>query len=145
VTTQTLEAPEASEVLKSFPVCRVLIVDDEALMRWSLAETLTDYGYSVVEAVDARGARAALRDCRHGFDVVLLDYRLPDTEDLSLLATIRTRAPRSQVILMTAFGTPDLAQRALEMGAFRVVDKPFGMQSVGALVGEAVSASLDRE
>jgi DNA-binding NtrC family response regulator len=119
----------------------ILIVDDESLMRWSLAETLTEHGYQVVEAADARGAQAAISGFGPGFEVVLLDYRLPDTEALSLLATIRARAPRTQVILMTAFGTPDLKRRALDMGAFRVVDKPFGMQNVGALVGEAASAS----
>jgi DNA-binding NtrC family response regulator len=144
VMTQSLDARDVSSELKSFPMLRVLIVDDESLMRWSLAETLAEDGYDVVEAVDARGARAAIRDGRQDFDVVLLDYRLPDVQDLSLLATIRARSPRTQVILMTAFGTPELARRALDMGAFRVVSKPFEMQNVGALVGEAASASLDR-
>src|SRR5262245_42661927 len=82
---------------------RVLVVDDEPLIRWSLAETLADQGHSVVETEDASGARAAVND---DFDVVLLDYRLPDSDNLSLLASIRRRAPRAQVILMTAFGAP---------------------------------------
>ena len=74
------------------PGLRVLVVDDEPLIRWSVAETLAERGYQVVERGDAEGARAALRE-GSTFDVVLLDYRLPDSDDLSLLASIRSRHP----------------------------------------------------
>ena len=106
-------------------------------MRWSVAETLSDYGYQVVETGDGRSALSAFRDASHPFDVVLLDFRLPDSEDLSLLAAIRSMAPQTQVILMTAFGTPDVVRGALELGAFRVVPKPFDMHDVAALVAQA--------
>src|SRR5262245_52177491 len=86
----------------AYPVTlfRVLIVDDESLMRWSLAQTLAAHGCDVVEAGDARSALAAIRTGRRRFDVVLLDYRLPDSQDLSLLAAIRACAPRTPVIMM---------------------------------------------
>jgi DNA-binding NtrC family response regulator len=117
---------------------RVLVVDDEALIRWSVSETLTDRGYDVVETGDAKGARSVLAD--GGFDVVVLDYRLPDSDDLSLLACIRRSSPGTQVIMMTAFGSPDVVRGALELGAYRVVSKPFEMDAIAELVAQASAA-----
>ena len=132
-----VEPREFSPVGKKSPQLRVLVVDDEPLIRWSLTETLNDCGYQVVEAGDARTARAAIGEAGREFDVVVLDYRLPDSEDLSLLACIREHAPKTQVILMTAFGTPEVVRGALDLGAFRVVPKPFEMHDLADLVAEA--------
>jgi DNA-binding NtrC family response regulator len=119
---------------------RVLVVEDEALIRWSIAETLADHGHSVVEAASAAGAVQAIRDTAQPIDVVLLDLRLPDSHDLNLLADIRRLRPKSAVVMMTAFGSPDLAQHALELGAYQVVDKPFDMHALDGLVREAHDA-----
>ena len=112
----------------------VLVVDDEALIRWSLAETLVDRGYSVTEACDAREAIAAVENALSPFDVVLLDYRLPDSADLRLLGTLKRLTPGTQVIMVTAHSSPELARGATALGAFRVVNKPFEVESVAALV-----------
>lgn len=135
--TQVVEPREFSQMDRKSPALRVLIVDDEPLIRWSLAEALGDCGYDIVETGDARGARSAIAETFPEFDVVLLDLRLPDSEDLSLLASIRQQSPHSKVILMTAFGTPEVTHRALVMGAFRVVGKPFEMHDLADLVAEA--------
>ena len=117
---------------------RVLIVDDEPLIRWSLAETLGDAGYDVVEAGDGEGAMdAAAHD--DAFDVVLLDFRLPDSNDLNLLSKLRSLAPDAQIVLMTAFGAPEVTRGALERGAYRVVSKPFEVGEMAALVAEAAA------
>src|SRR5471032_3242290 len=114
-----VESREFPQIMsKKLAVPRVLIVDDEPLIRWSLAETLTERGCHVVEAEDAIGTRAAVAEEGSTFDVVLLDYRLPDSDSLSRLASIRGLAPQAQVILMTAFGRPDIVQGALDLGAF---------------------------
>ena len=126
------------------PALRVLVVDDESLIRWSVAETLAERGYEVVEAGDAAGARSAIRDPRGGFDVILLDLRLPDSGDLTLLESIRRFLPDAQVILMTAFGAPDVVRGALDIGAYRVMNKPFEMQAVADLVAEAAAAERPR-
>ena len=68
------------------------------------------------------------------FDVVLLDFRLPDSNNLNLLARIRELLPGAAVILMTAYSTPEVAQRALDLGAARVVTKPFEMSDLANLV-----------
>ena len=115
----------------------VLVVDDELLIRWSVAETLAAAGYSVRQAADRESALRALSEQPQLPDVILLDYRLPDSNDLGLLATIRRRAPHSQVILMTAFGTPEVTQNAMDLGAFRVVSKPFDVDDLAALVLQA--------
>jgi len=116
-----------SRVPEKSPGVRVLIVDDEPLVRWSLAETLVEYGCAVMQAPDWRSAVVALNDAPAAFDVIMLDYWLPDSNTLKSLATIRAMSPRSRVVLMTAFGTPELAAEALRLGAFCVVDKPFDM------------------
>ena len=120
---------------KSAPT--VLVVDDEALIRWSLAEMLGERGYSVTEAGDGRTATAAIENAAEPFDVVLLDYRLPDSADLRLLEKVRRLAPTSQVIMITAHNSPELAQGAAALGAFRVISKPFEVESLAALVAEA--------
>jgi DNA-binding NtrC family response regulator len=139
---ETIESREFSQMMqKDSAALRVLVVDDEPLIRWSLAQTLSDRGHVVVEAVDASTTRAALN---HPFDVVLLDYRLPDSNNLSLLASIRSRMPETPVILMTAFGAADVVQGALDLGAYRVIGKPFDMASMADLVTQAHSDELTR-
>jgi len=119
---------------------RILVVDDELLIRWSLSEALTAAGYAVVEGRDAAEARQALRDQDHKPDLVVLDYRLPDSNDLGLLTTIRHEAPTVPVILMTAYGSAEVVKGALDLGAYRVVSKPFEVHDMASLVTEALAA-----
>lgn len=122
--------------LKNFPPT-VLVVDDEALIRWSLTEALGEQGYAVTEAGDARMALEAVMEAPVPFDVVLLDFRLPDSADLRLLERIRQLTPTSRVIMITAHNSPELAQGAIALGAYRVLSKPFEVDSLAALVKQA--------
>jgi DNA-binding NtrC family response regulator len=124
-------------MVKNSPSLHVLVVDDEALIRWSLAETLADAGHTVAEASNAESAVLMLAGSRGPFDVVLLDYRLPDSNDLNLLSTIRRISPWSAVIMMTAWGTPEVEQGALALGAYRIVPKPFEVHDMADLVLQA--------
>lgn len=128
-----------SRIVKESPLLRVLVVDDEPLIRWSLSEALAESGHSVIEAADGESAIRALHS-DGPFDVVVLDYRLPDSNDLNLLTTIRQRAPNSAVIMMTAYGTPEITGAALALGAYRVVSKPFEVPDLVALVAQAHDA-----
>lgn len=116
------------------PAARVLVVDDEPLVRWSVRETLAAQGYEVVEAGDGRSAMAALALQPGRIDAVLLDVRMPDCDDLHVLAAMRERAPTLPIALMTAYGTPELSQAAKRLGATAMLDKPFDMSEVSTLV-----------
>ena len=119
----------------------VLVVDDEAPLRWSLAELLRRGGHSVIEAASASNVREAITNTSEPIDVVLLDYRLPDSNDLQLLDEVRRRLPQSAIVLMTAYGTSDVMQDAVERGAYCVLTKPFDLQGVEQLVAKARRAS----
>jgi DNA-binding NtrC family response regulator len=107
----------------------VLVVDDETLIRWSLRRGLSRRGHRVTEVGDAAQALEALSVDADRFDVVILDYRLPDRQDLTLLAEIRRRAPRAAVWIMTAFADAPMRTEALALGARAVIDKPFQVNS----------------
>jgi DNA-binding NtrC family response regulator len=119
---------------------RILVIDDEALIRWSISENLEAHGHTLMQADDAASAVEALRDPAELPDVVVVDYRLPDSRDLTLLRTIRRLAPHAAIVMMTAFGTPEMVKEALELGAHRVISKPFDLAQLAALVDEAYDA-----
>lgn len=114
----------------------VLVIDDEPLIRWSVAESLSDAGYGVEQASDAAAALRCVTTAAAPFSVVVLDLRLPDMSDLSLLKTLRQLLPETGLILMTAFGTPEIVQEASELGA-TVLGKPFELAELRRLVVEA--------
>lgn len=121
---------------KKSPPIHVLIVDDESLIRWSMAETLAHAGYEITEAGDAREAvRRVSRTPAP--DVILLDFRLPDSNDLKLLETIRGALPGSPVIMMTAYGSTDVLDRAIKLGAYKVLSKPVDLGDLVPLVERA--------
>jgi DNA-binding NtrC family response regulator len=122
---------------KKSPKVGVLIVDDESLIRWSLAQTLIDHDYVVMEAGDGKQALAVLKNPPDRVEVIMLDYRLPDTDGLKLLAAIRGLSPESRVVMMTAYGTAEVVAEAMRLGAVCVVNKPIEMQDVAALVSRA--------
>ena len=130
-----------SQVAKNSPMLRVLIVEDERLIRWSIAETLEHAGHVVIEAEDGASAIRSLTNLVEPFNAVVLDYRLPDSNDLALLAHIRQLSPRSAVILMTAFGTPEITRAALDLGVYQVLNKPFDMHDLQSLLVQACESN----
>ena len=122
--------------MEKFSALRVLIVDDEPLIRWSLAETLVQWGHLVQETGDAATTLQRLTD---GYrpDVVLLDLTLPDSNDLSLLRNIRALSPGSAVVMMSSFITPEMAIAAVQLGAYRVMSKPVELRDLALLVAES--------
>src|SRR3954471_8416209 len=117
----------------------ILVVDDEPLIRWAVREGLESAGYGVVEAGSAREALAALQG-PDAVAVALLDLKLPDSDDLSLLRNVHAAAPGCRVIMMTAHGTSEILADAMRAGAFGTIANPFDLDRVIGLVGEAAAA-----
>lgn len=117
----------------------VLVVDDEPLIRWSLRQGLIERGHQVTTAATADDAIREITEAERLFDVVLLDYRLPDRQDLTLLDDVRRLSPGSVVMMMTAFGDDSMRAGACERGAAAVVDKPFQLKALVALVESAAA------
>lgn len=126
---------------KYSPARTVLVVDDEALIRWSLGETLKQAGFEVIDAADGRSAiRWVTETAPHAVDAVLLDLKLPDIDGLALIDHIRRVRPGCPIILMTAYGTPETLQDALRRGAAETVTKPFNVDDVVDLVQRVLAA-----
>lgn len=121
------------------PMADVLVVDDEALIRWSVAESLEAAGHQVAEAGSAKETLAYFTAGAVVPSVVVLDLKLPDSDDLGLFRRIRALAPACRVILMTAHGTAEILEEARRAGAFEVLSKPFDMARVVGIVRDATA------
>jgi DNA-binding NtrC family response regulator len=116
---------------------RILVVEDDAAMRDLLKEALSDGGY-VVEA--ASGGRAGVERIRQGgIDLVVSDVKMPDLDGLDMLREIKAVTPSPHVITITAFGSIDTAIRAVKLGAFDYITKPFEIDQLLLSVGKALS------
>jgi DNA-binding NtrC family response regulator len=121
----------------------ILVVDDEALIRWSLSERLKSEGYEVLEADTGR---AALERVGDGVDLVLLDYRLPDTDGVTVLRKIKEFDQDILVVLLTAYANVETAVEAMKLGAYHFANKPFNLDDVAATVARALEPTkLRRE
>src|SRR5262249_34861900 len=136
-------APTRATFTPSMQAPSILVVDDERLIRWSLTERLTAEGYRVVEA---ETAAEALAQQEQGVDLVLLDYRLPDGDGLSVLKKIKERDPEALVILLTAYSSVETAVEAMKHGAYHYANKPFNLDEIVLLVDKALETTrLRRE
>ncbi len=121
----------------------ILVVDDEQLIRWSLVERLRADGYSALEAGNGAEALERIHD---GVELVLLDYKLPDTDGVSVLRRIKEYDPDILVILLTAYATIDTAVEAMKIGAYHFANKPFNLDDVSRMVEQALETTrLRRE
>ena len=100
----------------------ILVADDEAGVRESLAEVLRDAGYVVETAVDGTAALEAIDG--HDFAVVITDLRMPGTDGLAVLRKLREVAPQTVPLVMTAHGSVESAVEALRAGAADYILKP---------------------
>lgn len=115
---------------------KILIVEDKESLRQVLAETLQTEGYGVVEAAD--GQEAIQRISEERFDLVLTDLKLPKKDGLEVLRAAQENSPSVAVVLMTAYGTIDVAVQAMKEGAYDFLSKPIDTDYLLMLIKRAM-------
>lgn len=123
-------------------MARILVVDDEHLIRLTLERHLAREGHVAQTVPDGAGARQALKE--HGYDLILLDGRLPDTEGVALLREIRAQQPDLPVVMITAYSSIEGAVGAIQAGANDYVAKPFNLDELSLVVKRALETSAMR-
>ncbi len=123
---------------------RVLVVDDEKLIRWSLREKLEEAKFLVEEAGTGQAAINAL--AASDFDLMILDHKLPDILGLDVLARVHKDHPDLAVVVMTAYGTIEDAVKAMRLGAFDFLTKPVDSEQLMLVVKKSLETTrLRRE
>ena len=123
---------------------KILVVDDESLMREFITESLLSQGYEVDDA--GQGARAIELIGNETYDVVLTDLKMPRVTGIDVLKRAREKMPDAKVIIMTAYGTVENAVEAMKLGAFDYITKPFSVDEIIMLVRRALEyTSLQME
>ena len=121
---------------------RVLVVDDEKLIRWSVGERLDRSGHEVWTAESGERALEMLAECRP--DVMLLDVRLGQLDGLETLRRALVSRPDLVVVMMSAHGSIDVAVEAMKHGAVDFLVKPFTLETLDAAVDRAAAAAAVR-
>ena len=125
------------------PKGTILVVDDEAEIREGLEMLLVSEGYRVTSAETGESGLSKLDE--KPFDLLLLDVSLPDRNGLELLREIHCRDPHLSIVLITAYGSIDMARQAFKSGALDYITKPWSNDELLAQVAQAVEARRLRE
>jgi DNA-binding NtrC family response regulator len=121
----------------------ILVVDDESEIREGLEVLLRGEGYGVASAENGESGLAKLEE--RPFDLLLLDVSLPDRNGLDMLKEIRRRDPDLSVVLITAYGSIDMARAAFKNGAMDYITKPWSNDELLAQVAQAVESRRLRD
>lgn len=125
-------------------VPRVLVVDDELIVRESLAQLLARRNFAPVPVETGEEALKLIE--QNSFDLMLIDLKLPGIDGMDVLKKVKKQNPDTEVVIMTAFGSVDSAVEAMKEGAFDYVTKPFDPEEMIALLNKVVEhQSLKRE
>src|SRR5512140_571359 len=121
------------------PEAKILIVDDEKLVRWSLRQKCQEWGY---QALEAENGQTALRVAHNESpDLVLLDVRLPDIGGLEVLQQLKQNGAARAVIMITADPQLDDVKAALKLGAYDFVGKPIDFDELTVTITNALEAT----
>lgn len=111
---------------------KILIADDEYLIRWSLSQALSQEGYEVISVEDGKKALEAAKASH--FDFVITDLIMPESDGWEVLEAFRRTTPQPHVIVITAHGNHDTKKIAAEKGAWAYVEKPYIIDSIKELL-----------
>ena len=116
---------------------RILVVDDDEVVRWSYLRSLQSLSRNVEAACDGEEALQTME--QSPCDVVLLDLRMPGQDGMSVLRTIKQKWPESEVVIITGYPTVDSAKEALRLGAYDYVAKPVAPLDVISVTDSAMA------
>ncbi|MBF0458539.1 MAG: response regulator [Nitrospirae bacterium] len=114
---------------------KVLVIDDEFIVRVSCQRVLETDGYTVVLSSNAIDGLKLIED--EGFDLVITDLIMPGMDGFELLKLVRDRWPSLKVVVMTGYGTTEAADKSLELGADGFIKKPFLPEELLSIAGKA--------
>ncbi|HNS54881.1 MAG TPA: sigma-54 dependent transcriptional regulator, partial [Syntrophales bacterium] len=121
----------------------ILVVDDDPYMRTSLTDCLVSGGWTVETAVDGVDALEKFR--AGAYEMVITDVRMPKMGGLELLRGLKSRAPETPVIVITAYGTVNTAVEAMKQGAADFIMKPFSLDDLEVVVRNVLERGLQPE
>ena len=115
---------------------KILIADDEYLIRWSLSQALSHEGYEVISVEDGKKALEAAKASH--FDFVITDLVMPELDGWQVLETIRQsqNQPPPRVIIITAHGKDETRKAAIQKGAWAYVEKPYIIDTIKKMLKE---------
>lgn len=120
---------------------RILVIDDEDIVRTSCNRSLTPEGYEVKMARNGIDGMKMLENEK--FDLVLTDLKMPDMDGIEVLRRIKVEWPQVEVIIITGYQTVDTAVKSIKLGAYDYIEKPFTPDALIAAVKKALSHSND--
>jgi len=122
---------------------RIYVVDDERIIRVSLADELRDAGFEVFEFAHANAALMKIRDLKP--DLVITDLKMPDIDGVELLKRVKEIDQNIFVILMTAYSTVSTAVETMKLGAYDYIEKPFDNQSILLIIERIIELKQIKE
>jgi DNA-binding NtrC family response regulator len=137
-------APLPEEIMKNLRNKSVLIVDDDSGMLRAMTKVLANEGMQVTGVSDPTAVVTKLAESGKRFDLVITDLRMPTFSGRGVLA-LASALPELPVIIITAFGGPDVEAQALQLGAFAFLEKPVAAAELIDVVKRALAASPIRE
>lgn len=115
---------------------RILIIDDEDMVRLTLSRMLKKLGFEVVDIGDAEAGLALYQNERDTIGFVILDMQMPGVDGLECFERLRAFDPEVRAVMATGFCHPDMARRAIDQGILQVISKPFDYQQLARLIGQ---------
>jgi DNA-binding NtrC family response regulator len=126
------------------PEAKILVIDDEKLLRWSIEQNLSKEGYAVLTAEKGLEGLSVFKE--EAPDITLLDIHLPDVSGITVLEGIKELNKQALVVMITAFGDIQTAVKTIKLGAYDFMEKPFNMDKLKILVNKALeTVSLRNE
>lgn len=115
--------------------CKILIADDEFLIRWSLGQALSQQGYDVFSVEDGKKAIEAAKV--HNFDFIITDLYMPELDGWQVLEMTKQTQPPPRVIIITAKGSEEIGRIAKERKAWAYVEKPYIIDKIKEILNSS--------